>query len=184
MRTDSADAPDAAGDDAGAHDAAGDSADDAGPNLEPNATFEIGADGWIAFQGTLAVSATAHGGAKSMRVCTNVAGTTTNFSGDDNLSPGSAIIGASYRARAWVRTDPGGIVPGPLQLGLRTVNKDVGSVVKDSTLSTPVALDATWRQLEVTLDVTERGLLNVTASAMTALGACFLLDDVALQRIR
>jgi hypothetical protein len=187
----SGDASDLADGDTDAHDAAGEpdasgdtSADDAGPNLEPNATFETGTDGWIAFQGMLSVSFTAHGGGKSLRVCTSIAGTTSTFAGDDNLSPGDAIIGASYRARASARTDPAGDMPGPIQLGLRTVNKDVGFVVKDSAVATPVALDATWRQLEVTLAVTERGLLNVTASAGTVPGACFLLDDVVLQRIQ
>ena len=116
-------------------------------------------------------------------MCTSVAGTMTTFSADDNLSPGSAIIGASYRARAWARTDPGGGMPGPIQLGLRTVNKDNGFVVVvDSSLAPPVTLDATWRQLEVTLATTARGFLNVTARATTVPCACFLLDDVVLQR--
>jgi hypothetical protein len=98
--------------------------DDAGPNLHPAGTFENGTcDPWHGFQGSIGFVTLARTGGGACRACT--ASTTTDyFTADDNGATGADMVGATYRAEGWVRTDP--TAPAPLDVKLFLRNASVG----------------------------------------------------------
>jgi hypothetical protein len=161
-----------------------DASDDAGTNLHPQPTFENGTCApWVGYQGTVEVVPTAHSGQGACRVCTKP--TTTNFfTADDNRSPGPSVLGATYHAEAWVRNDPSAPAPPSVTLYLRNATIVNGNFIDLESSSSPTtAIGATWRRFDANLTFTKPGDLNVFISADTAPNACFLLDDVVLQRI-
>lgn len=164
-------------------DATVDTGTDAGPppNIHPNGTFEASLDPWGAYQGTIAPDATAHTGARSLRVCggTNV----DYFTADDNSALVGPSIGATYRAEGWVRTAPGAVTPPSINIFLRTVDLSRGFEVVELGQNEGAPLTSTWQKLSVTLKVTKPAeRLGVFVGADWVAGACFLLDDVTLQR--
>jgi len=161
-----------------------DANDDAGPNLHPNGTFESGTcDPWTGFQGTVDAVSTAHTGSGACRACT-LPQTMDYFTADDNRAPGPAEVGATYRVQAWVRTDPSSPPPVDVRIFLRNAT-DVNGTFMDlgQNMSPAVTIDATWQRLETTFTFTQPGSLNVFLGATTATGACFLFDDVLLQKV-
>ncbi len=183
--------PDLSRDDAGVRQKdAGSDADalaeraDAGPNLHPVGTFEDGCGlPWDAFQGTLSKSDSAHSGTASCRVCARPsAAAGSNFTADDNRAAGPAQANAGYRAVAWVRTDGTGAST-PVSLLLRTATP---YAILEAKETPPLAVDAEWRRLDVTLAVTQPGgALNVVIYSQQRVGPtpCFLIDDIEVQKI-
>jgi hypothetical protein len=161
-----------------------DSGDEAGPDLEPQGTFETSTcSPWQSFRGTLVPSSIAHSGAGSCKVCI-AAGGAASFTADDERSPGPAVVGATYRVEAWVRADPTAPAPPSLVLALRVATiADGGFQELESHLSLNVAPDPMWRRVESTLEVTKAGMINAFLAAEPAANACFLFDDVAIRRL-
>jgi hypothetical protein len=176
------------GDAAKTLDAGGDSVtdanDDAGPNLHPNGTFESGTcDPFGGYQGTVDVVTTAHTGIGACRACA-LPQTTDFFTADDNRATGPGVVGATYHVEAWVRADPTRPPPVDVRLYLRYAVDTNGMFVDHGSNYSPVVtLDATWKRLETTYTFTQPGDLNVFVGADTAPNACFLFDDVVLQRV-
>jgi hypothetical protein len=163
-----------------------DSSDAAPPNLHPQGTFEGVATcaPWSAYQGSHSVTEVARTGTGACRICTLPA-TTDYFSGDDNGAAGAGIIGATYRAEGWARTAPGAPVPGVATLRLRNFSYDGNVFIAlENAESDGTTLDGNWKRFEATLTVTKLGMLNVYLVAEHKTDACFLLDDVVLQRVK
>lgn len=164
-----------------------DAGDDAGaPSIHPQGTFEGGTCApWAGYQGSVTASTLAHTGSFSCRVCT--APTTTDFfTADDNGASGPGTVGATYRAEAWVRTDPSQPAPSEINVFLRSFRVDDNGVflALESASSPDTTIGAQWKYIETTLQLTKpNGRLNVFVGAPHSPGACFLLDDVALRRI-
>jgi hypothetical protein len=158
--------------------------DDAGPNLHPAGTFENGTcDPWHGFQGSIGFVTLARTGGGACRACT--ASTTTDyFTADDNGATGADMVGATYRAEGWVRTDPTAPAPLDVKLFLRNASVASGSFVAlESSASVPAPIDATWQHFETSLSITKQGYLNVFVGATHAPNACFILDDVTVRRV-
>jgi hypothetical protein len=153
--------------------------------IHPSGTFETGKCGaWTAYQGTVQQDGTARTGSGSCRVCTATA-TTDFFTADDKGSTGPALVGATYRAEGWVRSTPDKPTPGPVRLILRNFTVAGGTFTDlESTRSDPGYVEAPWHSRASTLTITKGGgKLNVVVSGEHRSGACFLLDDVTVQRI-
>ena len=161
-----------------------DANDDAGPNLHPNGTFESGTcDPFGGFQGTVDVVSTAHTGTGACRACT-LPQTTDYFTADDNRAPGPGEVGATYHVQAWVRTDPSSPPPMDVSIYLRNATLVNGTFTEHGeSMSAPVTIDATWQRIETTYAFTQAGNLNVFIGAGTAPNACFIFDDVLLQKV-
>lgn len=162
----------------------GDAGDEALPSLHPQGTFE-GSDcePWSAYEGTLTHVATAHSGSGACRTC-QVASAMDIFSGDDNGASGPGIVGATYRASAWVRTEPGRPAPPSVAITLRIVPTNAPFAELELMSSPEVAIDGTWKRIETTLTMTKAGTLNVFVYGNVAPSSCFLFDDVVLQRLQ
>jgi hypothetical protein len=160
-----------------------DAGDEAGVNLYPKGgTLESSCDPFVGYQGTVAPTSTAHGGSLGgCRACTGP-GTTDYFTADDGTAFGLAASGERFRARLWVRTEVGKPAPPTVSLHIRTVLFPGFNVVSDET-SPSVPIDATWKQLEIVSTLAKASNLNVFVSAIHAPGACFVIDDVTLERL-
>lgn len=158
-----------------------DAGDDAAPNIHPQGTFEGSAcDPWDGFQAGVAISSTARTGNGSCRVCTR-AGVAGDFATDDEDATGAATVGGTYRARAWVRAAPSAPIPGPVFMNFRTRTP---GMVQETSISKDVTVTTTWQLLTTTLAVTKPGTLDLVIGPATApADACFLLDDVTIQRV-
>ena len=161
-------------------DAAPDGDTHVGPNLVPDGTFDsvcpLGT-----FQGTVASDGTARRGAKSCRVCTLPA-TPDYFTAGSFASSGPAV-GSTYHAEIWVRTAPGAATPPGILLHLRTSN-DAPFVQIQKSMTSPRTIDATWQKIEITLQPTiAAARMDLFFGSDTAVGACFLVDDVWLERL-
>lgn len=161
-----------------------DAADDAGPNLEPQGTFEMGTcNPWVGFQGSVTASNVGHGGGGSCRVCI-APNNPSSFTADDNGAPGPVIVGAQYAAEGWVRSDPSAPPPPGVVLALRIFTFKGGAFTEVASQGSPRArIDATWQRLETSLAATKPGTLNVFVAGDGAPGVCFLLDDVSIRRV-
>lgn len=158
--------------------------DDAGPNLHPAGTFENGTcSPWQGFQGSVGPISIAHTGSGACRACT--ASTTTDyFTVDDGGASGDDVVGVTYRAEGWVRTDPSTPAPPDVRFFLRNASIATGTFVTlESSMSPAAAIDATWQHFEATLSVTKQGYLNVFVGGTHAPSACFILDDVTVRRL-
>jgi hypothetical protein len=158
--------------------------DDAGPNLHSAGTFEDGTcDPWTSYQGSLGLVTIAHTGSGACRTCT--ASTTTDFfTADDTGASGDDVIGATYRAEGWVRTDPSAPAPPDVRIFLRNASVAGGSFVDlESSVSPAAPIDATWQHFETSLSITKQGYLNVFIGATHAPSACFIIDDVTVRRV-
>jgi hypothetical protein len=185
VRTDAADATtrlEAAADASSDGDATGFESE---PNLHPLGTFEsVCGLPWDAFQGTLARSSLAHSGTGSCRVCaTQATPDGSTFAADDNRAAGTAMLSGTYRASAWIRANEDGAST-PVALVLRSATT---SSILELRESAPINPDPQWQRVEVTLDISKPGGgLNVVLYSTKNAGtpSCFLMDDVAVQRIR
>jgi hypothetical protein len=160
--------------------------DEAGPNIHPQGTFEgTSCDPWVSYQGTLERVDVAHSGSGACRVCTK-ATTTDVFTGDDGGQPGPAIVGATYRARGWVRTAPSRVAPGNVALLLRSFTTEGGTFTDiESQNSGGTPITATWTQFATELTITKPGgTLNVYVAGDHVADACFLMDDIVVQRLK
>jgi hypothetical protein len=176
VTVDSANAPDVSD---GALDA-----EDAGPNLftvYANGTFENGCPG-SGYNSTVTVDTTAHGGARSCRICSNAGGDAI-FTFDEVVGT-TPIVGARYRAEAWVRPAPSATPPAVgVFVELRTFQNPPFVVVEVN--AEAKAIDATWQHRSIELDVTKAApLLDVIIGSDTKAGTCFLVDDVEVHRVR
>ena len=72
--------------------------------------------------------------------------------------------------------------PPSVTLHLRTVVFPGFMPVSNDTSPT-VTIDASWKRLEVVSLVTKASNVNVYVSASHAPGACFVVDDVTLERL-
>ena len=171
--------------DTGAPDASADSSDASvvGPNLLPNGTFEDGTDPWMVHQAKLSISKTARGGAQSMLVCDDAS---PDYFTADVYAADPPVVGATYRASIWVREAPSSPRPPGVQLHLRTSNPGPPFMGIEAVTTTEMVLvDDTWRKLEVELSTTKPAAkLDVFFGSDRLAGACFLVDDVRLERVR
>jgi hypothetical protein len=110
--------------------------------------------------------------------------TTDSFTADDNGASGPLVVGATYRAEAWVRTDPSRPAPPGIVLVLRNSAIINGTFVDQESGDSPnVGIDATWQHFETTLAPTKPGTLNIYIYADHAPNACFIFDDVVVRRV-
>jgi hypothetical protein len=176
--------------DGSANDAATDSADsiadststDGGVepfNLEANGSFDLGCDGWSAYQGTLAHEPTLGRSANgSCMFCT--AGVGAYFSGIGRFTSNPPV--GTYRATAWVRSAPGRGLPSDVRLTLRT--RTNGKTVDEKQGNGVGALSPTWQPLDVTITLSATADdFDVFITAYQAADACVLLDDVSVVRV-
>jgi hypothetical protein len=155
------------------------------PNLHPQSTFENGTCApWYGYQGATSFSATAHTGTGACRICT-LPSTTDFFTADDTGVAGAAAVGATYRASAWARTDPAAPGPGPVTVYLRSFAVPGGTFTSlERGVSPSADLGSQWQRLEATLTITKPdGTINVFIGGAHRANACFLIDDVVLQRV-
>ena len=133
--------------------------DDSGVNLHPQGSFESNStEPWRGYQANLDVHGTAHGGDHSASVCTQALAPEL-FAADDGGAMGEAVIGATYHAAMWVRTQPGRVPPPSVTVAFRTFRRGPFKEIEIGE-STPVAIDETWRRIETSLSVTQAGTLN------------------------
>jgi hypothetical protein len=157
-------------------------------NLHPQGSFGTGCGDWGSFQGSLEASALGHDAPGACRVCTGQAGVTSFFTIDDGGLGGAPVAGATYRATAWVRSPDGvgRITPSYATINLRTFERTPAFTTleqQNQTEATPFQ-GTSWVQLAIELTVTQaRGRLNVFIGAPGAANACFLVDDVRLERV-
>ena len=86
---------------------------------------------------------------------------------------------------AWVRRAPGASTPVGALLFLRTSNATPFAQV-DGANTGPMALPFTdtWQRMEITMKSTmPAGQMDVFVGSDTVPGACFLLDDVWLEKL-
>lgn len=173
--------------DSTATDAAADAGPDAdthvGPNLLDDSSFENGCT-WMGYQGVSTTDSTARTGTKSCRICTAPL-TTDYFTGNSNPTGTAPVIGAKYHAVAWIRRASGAAVPPGAALNVRTFNPSPFTTVEStSTLPSVIPFTDTWQRLDVTLTVTQAAAtIDVYIGTDTAPGACFLIDDVWLEKL-
>jgi len=149
-------------------------------NLHPNGTFESSSSPWIGYKGTIALDPTAHTGTGSLRACSG-AGSGV-FTADDKGPIPNPINGATYRVSAWVRDAPSAPAASGLTLFLRTI---AGGIDQQQSMSSGAPLTSAWQRLETTLLVSKPAdVLNVYVGGNISSGACFLLDDVVVDRIQ
>jgi len=167
-----------------ATDAAPDADTHVGPNLIEDSTFETKGCTWRSFQGTIATDSTARSGTKSCRVCPSPS-TTDYFTGGDPFSAPAPTIGTTYHASAWVRTAPGAATPPGAIFFMRTSNATPFTQVEGLSTDTAVLpFTDTWQKMELTLKVTKAAeQMDIFVGTDTAPGACFLIDDVWLERL-
>jgi hypothetical protein len=161
-------------------------ADAALAELHPNGTFESGGAPWGSYNGNVFVlDGTARTGSRSLRACGQAtAPADPIFSGDDNGAAGAPIVGATYRATAWVRTAPGSAVPPGVSMRFRTIQLPV-FVETEIRETAGVAITSTWQKLDIELPVSKSAAkLNIAVLGKWAAGACFLIDDVSIVRIQ
>ncbi len=148
-------------------------------NLHPDGTFESGCGRWQPQGATESPSSTAHSGAGACRFCSTGP---ADFSLDDKGFAPLREMGR-YRARAWLRVEPGQ-PHSEYGLLLRTVNRPFGPNFEE------VQLEATyqtyvdgWTALEVELEVTKPAeVINVVAFGKSK--TCLLVDDVSVEIVR
>jgi len=151
-------------------------------NLLPSGGFEDGCGTWAGFQATLSSDPTARTGSKSCRICMDP-GVDDVFSASDDGAIEHPPIGALFRAEAWVRTAPGAAAPPDAALLARTFNAAPFTEIEKNQGASS-AVGETWSKVEATLKinlVADRFHVSVGASA--APGACFLVDDVVVERV-
>lgn len=156
------------------------------PNLHPQGTFDtVGCGTWGNYLATLTAATPGRMSAGACRVCATSQGAKEFFTIDDNGLPGAPIAGARYRATAWVRPAPGAVTPTYAMLHIRTFGFDPDFTTyeqADPVAAVPFTTD--WMPLSVELTIQQaRGKLNVFLGAPGAVGACFLVDDVRLERV-
>ncbi len=151
-------------------------------NLHPEGTFETGCSRWRG-NATHAASTTARTGSASCLVCANANAPPAPFFSIDDLGlSGPATPGATYRAGGWARLAPGTIGPGPVALTLRNLSSDGKNL--ESLSSADTRLSTEWQRFESTLSITKSGgKVDVYIAADYVPGACFLLDDVVVERV-
>jgi hypothetical protein len=154
-----------------------------GPNLLADHSFESGCT-WDAFQGTKATDTTARTGTKSCRICT-LDSTTDYFTGQDPFSAPAPVVGATYRAIAWVRTAPGAAVPPGPVLNVRSTNSAPFTAIEGAASANPgIPFTDTWQRVEVTMKATKPAQqMDIFVGSNTVTGGCFLVDDVWLERL-
>jgi hypothetical protein len=153
------------------------------PNLLDESSFENGCT-WNGFQGSSATdTATARTGTKSCRICTSPT-TADYFTGNSNFTDVGPVVGATYHAVGWVRSAPGAAAPpGGVRLTFRTLDPVPFTPIEGS--ATPfISFTAAWQKLEVSFTVTKPAAnMDVYIATDTAPGACFLIDDVWLEKL-
>lgn len=160
-----------------------DAGDDSGyPNLHPNGTFDVGCQGWFPYNATLAADSTAHSGAGSCRVCSTV--TSSDVATIDEAGVLVPVAnGGVYVASAWFRVPDG--VSGPSSgVKITLVTRAQGGADLDTQQGSLSAIDATsWTQLKVQLTATQDAAkLRVWAGGKAQTSACFLIDDLRVER--
>ena len=155
----------------------------AGPNLIADGAFEQGCS-WGAYEGTATTDSTARTGTKSCRICTTPT-TQDAFTGQDPFTAPPPVIGATYHAVAWVRTAPGAALPPGLSIHVRSSNPmPFQAIESDASAQPGLVVTDTWQKLEISLKTTMNAAeMDVFVGSATAPGACFLLDDVWLERL-
>lgn len=154
-----------------------------GPNLLDDSSFE-GDCTWNGFQGISSSDPTARTGSKSCRICTSPT-TTDYFTGNSHYTSAAPLIGATYRAVAWVRKAPGAPSPGPAILNLRTLTPSPFTSIENTATDLPgLTLTDTWQRLEILMLVTKSASnMDVYVGVDTAPNSCFLIDDVWLEKL-
>lgn len=153
------------------------------PNLLPLGDFEHGGCSGDGYYSTLTPDSTAHGGTVSCRICASGNGMDV-FSLDDDIENVTPLAGSRYVAEAWVRSAPGATAPtSGVEVVLRTHTVSPFTVY-DVATAVDSPIDATWKKVAVTLDVTDAGAprLAIVIDASYQSGACFLVDDVVVQQ--
>ena len=155
-----------------------------GPNLLADSSFESGCS-WSSFQGSIATeSPTARTGTKSCRVCASPS-TPDYYPGGDPFTGGPPVVGATYRATAWVRTAPGSATPPGALLFVRATNSSpFASIDQANTPKPGLPFTATWQKLQVSFTSTApAGQMDIFVGTDTLVGSCFLIDDVWLEKL-
>jgi hypothetical protein len=155
------------------------------PNLHPIGTFENGAkcEPWGFYFATLTRAAVGHTGQSSCRVC-SITGQPDGFTADDKGILGPPTIGATYHLSAWLRAVPGSSVATTAFVVLHTIDLPSYAEREVSTSISEVLTD-TWLKFEATLSVTTSAdALDVVIAGDYAENACFLVDDVVVERIK
>lgn len=158
---------------------------DAGtPNLHPFGSFDTGCGPWKGFHATVVGVQDGHLNPGSCRVCTDL-GITDNFSADDFGAIAGPVVGATYRAEAWVSYASGANGTAEIGILMRTFNSSPTFAEVDKNQSGAIVSGSVWTKIETTLKVTSAAeKLNIVIVAPATPGACFLVDDVFVERIK
>jgi hypothetical protein len=155
---------------------------DAGfPNLHPNGEMEFSCQGWYPYNATLTGDTTARTGMGSCRVCADkTVQDTASF--DEFGAVQDPVKGGVYYAAAWVRAAPDKPPP-PSGVFLYFGTRDSTNADVESVLTPPIAIDATWKKLDLQLTITKDAKkLRIYGAGTAQLGTCFLVDDVRVER--
>ena len=156
---------------------------EAGENIHPRGTFEDGCVGWYNYQSTFSTGTLSHDTPGSCRVCSNSGAADDVFTADDDSQYIPPTVGAHYRAEAWVRADPSDAVTVPVWLVIRVANRDPFKE-HETGRSANVLPNETWQRLEAEVEVVTPGAaIDVHVGGKRTPGACFLLDDVRVERL-
>lgn len=143
-------------------------------SLLEGSDFEVpGCLRWSSNEATLTDDMTAHGGARSCRVC--------GIDGQTVWSIYQRFTGAtagSYVAEAWVRAAPGAQAATSMFIGLESND---GQSRIDGRENAGTALGDQWQKLTTSLKVQDGDAIDVGILSRGA-GGCFLVDDAVLYR--
>ncbi len=127
------------------------------------------------------ISSNPHAGKSSCRVCAS-ADSESTFSLDIRPPAGPPIVGATYRASAFVRRPQNeSFPPAGVYLNIRSFNDAPFTVVEIATMNTPT--QTAWSQVSVDLKITKPAqALDIFASALYGENTCFIIDDLTLTK--
>jgi hypothetical protein len=153
------------------------------PNLHPFGGFETGCGSWGAYFSALEPNEVAHTGSGSCRVCPDNAD--PDFTADDNGAVRGPPIGAEYLAEVWVRAAPGRPASNAV-LVLRSRNDSPFREPEKVSEALPTPVTDVWQKITARLTVTKaaQSINVVVAGRITQGNECFLLDDVAVYRVK
>lgn len=156
-------------------------------NLHPNGDFDaLGCKLWGGYYATLTADTLARSGTGSCRVCALEGSQSAGgFSADDaSGSASNPPVGAVYAVSAWIRAAPGAPSPDDITVLLRSTRPSPFQIYEEA-YGPRVAPTNDWAQINVTLAINEQAeALNTAIIGRGSTGACFLVDDLVLQRLK
>jgi hypothetical protein len=161
-------------------------------NLHPQGSFGGGdCRPWLEYQATLTYDNRGFSKAGSCQVASNNLDSTRYFAADDhtyrasNTSRLPVELSKTYRVSAWVKNCLNQLVADTVAINARILKSNLPYNELQNNPSLAVKPTGNWQRVAINITVDKPGDLNVVlvGLAPTASGACFLFDDVVVERV-